>query len=530
MSQHTFDYLILGAGPAGLQLAYFLERAGRDYLVLEAGEDSGTFYETFPRHGKLISINKVYTGYEDPEVNLRFDWNSLLSDDPDLLFKNYNREYFPPAAELVRYLKDFARRTGIRVQYGTRVERVTRNKHFELLDTQGQVHRCRRLIVATGFSKPYIPEIPGIEHTENYVEMSIDAEEFANQSVLILGKGNSAFETADHLIATTALIHVLSPQPLNLAWKSHFVGHLRAVNNNFLDTYQLKSQNAVLDGTVKSITRRDDGKLEVHVAYTHADEEHEHLLYDRVLTCTGFRMDTSIFAPECAPEMTLKDRFPQLTSEWESVNVPDLYVAGTLMQVRDFKKATSGFIHGFRYNLRALHRMFEQKYHGAKWPSERLDATPEALCQSILERLNTTSAMWQQFGFLGDLYVTSEDGREMTHYEELPLDYIQDTQFSRARDYYVLDLEFGKVCGDPFHIERFPDPSRAERSVFLHPILRHYRQGEQVSELHLLENLLGEWWDEEHHRQPLLNYLRTEQAQPIGHRSAEKREGVEVGQ
>ena len=33
------------------------------------------------------------------------------------------------------------------------------------------------------------------------------------------------------------------------------------------------------------------------------------------------------------------------------------------MQVRDFKKSTSGFIHGFRYGVRALHRMLEQKYH-----------------------------------------------------------------------------------------------------------------------------------------------------------------------
>lgn len=33
------DYLIIGAGPAGLQLAALLERDGRDYLVLERGAD-----------------------------------------------------------------------------------------------------------------------------------------------------------------------------------------------------------------------------------------------------------------------------------------------------------------------------------------------------------------------------------------------------------------------------------------------------------------------------------------------------------
>lgn len=30
-----FEYIIIGAGPAGVQLAYFLGQEGRDYAVLE---------------------------------------------------------------------------------------------------------------------------------------------------------------------------------------------------------------------------------------------------------------------------------------------------------------------------------------------------------------------------------------------------------------------------------------------------------------------------------------------------------------
>jgi len=103
-----FEYLIIGAGPAGLQMAYFLEKSDRNYLILEAGESAGSSFNKFPRHGKLISINKVYTGYEDPEINLRWDWNSLLSDSEAMLFKNYSKRYFP-AAKSQRYVtKSFA--------------------------------------------------------------------------------------------------------------------------------------------------------------------------------------------------------------------------------------------------------------------------------------------------------------------------------------------------------------------------------------------------------------------------------------
>lgn len=43
----TVDYLVIGAGPAGLQLGYFLDRAGRDYVILEAGSAPGRFFKTF---------------------------------------------------------------------------------------------------------------------------------------------------------------------------------------------------------------------------------------------------------------------------------------------------------------------------------------------------------------------------------------------------------------------------------------------------------------------------------------------------
>src|SRR6476659_2506887 len=89
------DYLILGAGPAGLQLGHSLERAGRDYLIVEGGEGPGTFFSTFPRHRKLLSTNRFPTGSSYAEGDLRGDWNSLLCDDGSLLCRHYSRCLFP---------------------------------------------------------------------------------------------------------------------------------------------------------------------------------------------------------------------------------------------------------------------------------------------------------------------------------------------------------------------------------------------------------------------------------------------------
>jgi hypothetical protein len=73
-------YIVVGAGPGGLQIAHYLASAGRDYIVLDGGGSAGSFFHTFPRFRQLISINKRATGRSELDFNLRHDWNSLLSE------------------------------------------------------------------------------------------------------------------------------------------------------------------------------------------------------------------------------------------------------------------------------------------------------------------------------------------------------------------------------------------------------------------------------------------------------------------
>jgi thioredoxin reductase len=512
----TLDYLIIGAGPAGLQLAALLEAGdAHDYLVLEAADAPGAFFRRYPRHRTLISLNKPHTGSDDPEFNLRMDWNSLLSDDPSLLFTRYSERYFPPADLMPEYLADFAAKTGARIRYDTRVDRVARDGDDFVVSSGDERWRARRVIVATGVSRTYRPDIPGIELTEGYDTMSTDPRDFLDQRVLILGKGNSAFETADNLIETTSVLHVAGPSSIHLAWRTHFVGHLRAVNNNFLDTYQLKAGNAVLDGTVRSI-ERDGDQLRVRFAFSRADEVVKELHYDRVLLCTGFAFDASIFDEDCRPALTVNDRFPAQTPAWESVDVPGLYFAGTLTQVRDFKRSTSAFIHGFRYGARALYRILGQRYAGASWPSVSLAPEPAEITAAIVGRVNRTSALWQQFGFLADV-VTVRDGAAAYH-EEVPLDYFTDGGLGGYDDAFAITLEYGPdhAAVDPFDISvrRIAQDSagQAHDAAYLHPVVRHVRGGTVLATHHLAENLENRWDRPDVHVAPLEAFVGRELA------------------
>jgi len=102
----------------------------------------------YPRHRKLISINKIYTGRRNKEFNLRHDWNSLLSDRPDLLFQRISRELYPNADDFPRYLSMFEKELGLKVKYGADIGKIKAsefngNRGYILSDQNGVNYQCR---------------------------------------------------------------------------------------------------------------------------------------------------------------------------------------------------------------------------------------------------------------------------------------------------------------------------------------------------------------------------------------------------
>jgi thioredoxin reductase len=232
--------------------------------------------------------------------------------------------------------------------------------------------------MATGAVMPYIPEdIEGIELAEGYEVHEIDPQRFANKRVAIIGRGNAAFEVANHLAGHAAIIHLfLDNKRVKHAWQTHYPGDLRAINNTVLDMYQLKSLHATLAYKAKKITRRADGTFAVYVT-----EEQPHWqtpgtlsgthVYDHVIRCTGWKyIDVSLFAPDVRLAVDAKAKYPLLSTCWES-SIPDLFFIGTTMAARE-RKAASSFIHGFRYSTRTLFHLLEERYHGVPLPVQTL--------------------------------------------------------------------------------------------------------------------------------------------------------------
>ncbi|GAA4445297.1 NAD(P)-binding domain-containing protein [Phytohabitans houttuyneae] len=495
-------YVVVGAGPAGLQLSYFLQRAGADYVTLERDTEPGRFFRTYPRHRRLISLNKVHTVSTDPEIRLRWDWNSLLNDEPELMFPKYSTDYFPDPDDLVRYLADFQAHHQLAVRYGTAVRRIEKvDGGFAVHTGDGTVHgEC--VIVAAGWGRPYVPPVRGIEHAIGYEDMRVDPASYAGQRVLVIGKGNSAFETASAILGHAAIVHLASRRALRLAWNTKHPGDVRGQYGALLDSYQFKTLHSVLDCEIDEIRPVGD-HFEVDITYTHADGETATLAYDTVLRCTGFRMSTDMFDPSCLPDLERDGRIPSLRPDWQSANVDGLYFAGTLAQARDFKRASSAFIDGFRYNLRTLTALLRERYDGVPLAVDEVPASADGLTTLVLDRVNWSSALWTQFEYLCDALVVDPATGLVRHYQDLPEDHAVE-RFGEEPHWYSVTLRWGREeYADVFNIARHPDPTRAGESAFIHPVVRRYRGRELVLEQHLLEDLLAEWRRPDRHVEPL---------------------------
>ena len=509
--------LIIGAGPAGLQLAHLLAKSGAEYLVLERGASAGTFFHSYPRHDRLLSINKVHTGYPDLESRRRYDWNALVCDDEALQFREFSKEYFPTASSLVEYLEKFAAHYNLSISYGCSVTKVTKTEDgFGVALEDGRRFTCERLFVATGIPTAHRPDIEGVDLCENYDEFSVDPNDFVDQRVFIAGKGNSAFETADALIETTRKIWVCGRSTVKLAWASHYVGHLRAVNNNFLDTYQLKAQNNILDGQLRAVKKAEDGTGLVAEVWFESRQQLLSYPCDRVLLCTGFASDLGIFDESCTPQRRECGRLPLMTCEWESVNVPNMFFVGTLMQSRDYRKTMSAFIHGFRHNIESLVSILDKRDGTGAWVDRQpLPPAGDGMAAALIERMSTSAALMLQPGFLADVVVPSADGGpgKFEHMRDVPVDYVTEKLLSEESELYMLTLEYGES-------DQYMDPFAMPRGVgvaedfYIHPIIRRYKGGEVVDRFFLPDDLDNDWRGNLEYVDQLAKWLRAGPSQP----------------
>ena len=491
---NSYSNIIIGSGPSGLQLGYYFEKYNINYVILEKNSISGSFFDNYPHSGELISINKVFTSNDNPDFNLRHDWNSLLNDD-EFLFKEYSKKFYPNKEDLVKYLNDFAIKFKLNIKYNTNIVNINKyNNNFILKDDNDNIYKCNKLIIATGLNKNNYPEFtyidPNISNDKikhymdfpkNFFKQKDNLKKYENKKVMIVGKGNSSFELANILNEYCSSLFIIGNNNNkeiieNSSIVTKYTGSLRAKYFGFLDTFYLKSLNAIPSDhniTPKNIVlfnynsniswtwnRNITKNSRIFNSFINKlkkefenEDSYTHTNYYQIILCTGTSFDNTIFNFDI--EKVFNNKFPKIKNNYESTNVNNLYFIGSLMHSQDFKQSSGGFIHGFRYLIKLFMNInFDIPYNIKIFNyNNDLKLLYSDITKYIQNRVNTSSSLYQMHGVLCDFYFYNENTKKIYYYHDIKPDIIDSIIYKyKIVSYTIIQFKFGKI--DNFDIRQ----------------------------------------------------------------------------
>ena len=186
MTEKRYDTVIIGGGQAGLAAGYYLQRQGRDFVILDGG----------------IRVGESW----------RMRWDSLhlftpagLNGLPGMPFPAPARHY-PTKDEMADYLEDYVARIDLPVRLGLSVAELTGEGEWYVLSTSTGRLEARHVVVATGaYRTPRVPDFacqldPAI--TQLHSVAYRNPSQLRDGPVLIVGAGNSGAEIALDVVST----------------------------------------------------------------------------------------------------------------------------------------------------------------------------------------------------------------------------------------------------------------------------------------------------------------------------------------
>lgn len=176
--------LIVGAGPAGLAIAYELQQRDLPFQIIEQGQVG----ESWRHHYDRLHLHTL------KDVSGLPGWGMPA---------HYPR--FPSGAAVHAYFQDYAAHFGFPIRIGVTVNAAHPQGEGWRLDTSAGDVQADILVLTTGiWHQPYVPAFAGLDdfqgqwfHSSRYRH----AEPFRGQRVLVVGVGNSGSEIAVDLMA-----------------------------------------------------------------------------------------------------------------------------------------------------------------------------------------------------------------------------------------------------------------------------------------------------------------------------------------
>ncbi|GAA3801152.1 NAD(P)/FAD-dependent oxidoreductase [Nocardioides panacisoli] len=196
----ALDVLVIGAGQAGLAVAYHLRQAGLRFLVVDGAAEVGSAWRS-----RWDSLTLFTPAQYDALPGMAFPARA---------------DTYPTATDVADYLEAYALRFDLPIVLNTRVTRLRRDGGRYLVDTSEGPQHARQVVVATG---PFqTPVVPAISADLGDGVRQLHSAEYRNPAqigagpVVVVGAGNSGRQIALELAATHQVILAVGSEPMQL--------------------------------------------------------------------------------------------------------------------------------------------------------------------------------------------------------------------------------------------------------------------------------------------------------------------------
>lgn len=311
------DIVIIGGGQMALSLGYYLRRAGADFLILDAEEGPGGAW----RHG-----------WDSLRLFSPAGYSSL----PGWLMPPPAHEGYPTRDDVLDYLTRYEQRYQFSIKRPVQVHSVEHANNYLEIATDSGRFASRFLVSATGtWSNPFVPEIPGhqaFKGTQVHSAHYDSPDDFAGQTVLVVGGGNSGAQIMAEVAPVSRALWVTTKEPLflpdNVDGRVLFERAVARMKEGPTDSPVGGIGDIVMVPPVKNARERGDlGSVRPFdlmtangVVWTDGSE----IAVDAIIWCTGFRPALD----HLAAFDVVEDDGRVLVDGQRSVKEPRLFLAG----------------------------------------------------------------------------------------------------------------------------------------------------------------------------------------------------------
>lgn len=313
------DYLIVGAGPAGLACAIDFSRNGRQYLVVDKG----------------CAVNSIYRFPAD----MTFFSTPELLEIGDTVF--VTESFRPTRMQVLKYYMSVIRHYGIEIaSYREAVSVVKKDHGFEVVTvTAGgkeETIKSKKVVLATGYyDNPNQLGIEG-EQLDKVCHYYGEAHPYYGKEVAVVGGKNSAVEASLSLYRAGARVTLIHRGD----------GISEAVKYWVRPEIEKRLQ----EGVIKSMFGAVVTKVTPDSISVESNSASQTLKNDFVFLLTGYHPDTDLLK-RCGVRFDPVTLVPEHNPETLETNVPGLHLAGSIVGGANCNKI---FIENSRHHGRMI--------------------------------------------------------------------------------------------------------------------------------------------------------------------------------